>query len=139
MRYLIGLSVFITAIGLVFATPVSADPRADYMADMCRTIATAPNTKGLDRTYENGFCRGLFVVVERLISSGKSISDPPYSPFSRVCRSAEWMRGWGDRTGPDVLIAVFVRYVAELPATRRQEGFLNIAMEGLERAFPCRN
>jgi hypothetical protein len=120
--------------------PVSeavAEVRADYMAEMCQAIATAPTTTGLQRTYDNGFCRGLFEVVERLIDSGNRIGDPPSPPFSRVCRPLTWMRGWGDRTGSDVLVAVFVRYGNTLPVERRQEAFLNIAIESLERAFPC--
>ena len=114
-----------------------AEVRADYMAEMYQAIATTPSTAGLLRTYENGYCRGLFQVVERLIDSGNRITDPPYPPFSRVCRPSDWMRGMGDRTGSDVLITVFVRYVNTLPVDRRQEEFLNIAMESLERAFPC--
>jgi hypothetical protein len=138
MKQPVAMVVLTAWYGVAFVEPASADPRADYMADMCRPIATAPSTKGLDQTYENGFCRGLFQIVERLISSGKTIADPPYAPFSRVCRTVDWMRGWGNRTGDDVLIVIFVRYADKLPPTRRQEGFLNIAIESLEQAFPCR-
>ena len=132
---LIGCAVTALLI-MVSVSEAVAEVRADYMAEMCQAIATTPPTAGLARTYENGFCRGLFAVIERLIDSGNRISDPP---FSRVCRPRDWMRGWGDRTGSDVLIAVFVRYVNTLPVKRRQEGFLNIAIESLERAFPCGN
>ena len=127
---------------LLAIVPISeamAEVRADHMAKMCEAIATTPTTEGLQRTYENGFCRGLFEVVERLIESDSRIGDPPYPPSSTVCRPPGWMQGWGDRTGTDILIAVFVRHVARLPGDRRQEGFLNIAIESLERAFPCEN
>lgn len=137
MKHTLATTVVTICVGMLLAAPASADPRADYMADMCRTIATAPNTTGLQLTYDNGFCRGLFEVVERLISSGSTISDPPYAPFSRVCRPTGWLRGWGDRNGSDVLIAVFVRYVEKLPPARRQESFLSVAIESLEQAFPC--
>ena len=138
MRQTLGITVIALCLGVLFPAPASADVRADYMADMCRTIATAPSTTGLQLTYDNGFCRGLFEVVERLISSGSTISDPPYAPFSRVCRPTGWLRGWGDRNGSDVLIAVFVRHVEKLPPARRQESFLSVAIESLEQAFLCR-
>ncbi len=127
---------------LLAIVPVSeamAEVRADYMAEMCEAIATTPTTEGLQRTYENGFCRGLFEVVERLIESDSLIGDSPYPPSSSVCRPLGWMQGWGNRTGMDILVAVFVRHVASLPDGRRREGFLNIAIESLERAFPCEN
>lgn len=117
----------------VFAVPtVAAEGRADYMADMCREIT---RSSSFSRTYEDGFCLGQFSVVERLIGSGRSISDPPYPAFSKVCFTPADLIG--NRNRIETLIVTFVRYVDALPRNRRQEGFLNIAIESLERAFPC--
>ncbi len=69
----------------VFAVPtVAAEGRADYMADMCREITRNPSSS---RTYEDGYCLGQFSVVERLIGSGRSISDPIH-PIRRSRRFA---------------------------------------------------
>ena len=102
------------------------------MADMCREITRSPSSS---RTYEHGFCLGQFSLVERLIGSGRSISDPPYPAFSKVCFTPADLLG--NRNRIETLIVTFVRYVDTLPSNRRQEGFLNIAIESLERAFPC--
>ena len=126
-------------LAIVPVSEAMAEVRADYMAEMCEAIATTPTAEGLQLTYDNGFCRGLFEVVERLIESDSVIDDPPYPPSSSVCRPLGWMQGWGNRNGMDILVAVFVRHVARLPDDRRREGFLNIAIESLERAFPCEN
>ena len=117
----------------IFAVPtVTAEGRADYMADMCREIT---RSSSFSRTYEDGFCLGQFSVVERLIGSGSSISDPPYPAFSKVCFTPADLLG--NRNRIETLIVTFVRYVDTLPRNRRQEGFLNIAIESLERAFSC--
>ena len=78
-----------------------------------------------------------FEVVERLTISSFPFDDPRI-PLDRTCvLPRDWMRGWGNRKHSEILIAVFVRYVNTLPAKRRQESFLDIAIESLETAYPC--
>ena len=43
-----------------------------------------------------------------------------------------------DRNWIEAMITVFVSYFDALPAERRGEAFLAIALESLEDAFPCR-
>jgi hypothetical protein len=133
MRSSLAVAAFLL---LASGLEATADVRADHMAEMCAAVAAKPATDGLSRTHDNGFCRGLFAAVEQIVDFGDAAGAVRH-PVVRVCRPKDWMRGWGDRTGQDILIAVFVRYVGSLSPARRQEAFVPIAVESFERAFPC--
>src|SRR5687768_11678406 len=110
------ITVVMMSFLLIMTAPeAAADGRADYMADTCREITRSPSFS----TYADGFCLGQFSVVERLIGSGHSISDPPYPQFSKVCFTTADLIG--DRNRIETLILTFVRYVDALPRSRRQE------------------
>ncbi len=122
----------------MFAAPeAAADIRADNAAGFCEAIALEPKAGELERTYDNGWCRGMFAIVERLLRLEDGYDDPPYEAFSGVCRPLDWMKGWRGRNGIEALVAIYHRYVYSLPVERQQESFLRIVAESMEHAFPC--
>ncbi len=78
-------------------------------------------------------------VFASAIETDLFVFEPPEQPLARICPIArDWSQNMGDRNWVEVLITVFVSYFDALPADRRGEAFLGIALESLGNAFPCR-
>ena len=109
-----------------YVLPASAQSTSE-MLSACRPIAQAPvSGEGVafQQTFESGLCWGAFATVQKIIR----YADENGRLFFRVCAPASSRR--------TQLIAVFVRYAADNPQ-RLHEDYFPIALDSLQKAFPC--
>jgi len=118
---------------LYFVLLLSVTPTYSYaestqqMLSACKSVADAKVTSGgvyLDSSYETGLCWGAFAVIQKNIIH----IDASYNRIYSVCAPEESTRAQ--------LVSIFVAYAGNSPH-RLHEHFFYVALESLQKAFPC--
>jgi len=102
---------------------------AESLLSGCRIVAKAAvmdDRVEMQQTFGSGECWGSFGVVQKLII----MADADRRPLFNVCAPASSTR--------TQLTAIFVKYADDHPA-KLHEDFLDIALEALRDAFPCKS
>ena len=120
------IAAFLPLLALTSACPVYAQS-AQQLLSACRPIAKGEvSEEGIKfpRTYETGLCWGTFAMLQHVIRH----VDEDRRPIYAVCAPAESSRGQ--------LVQVFVKFAEASPERLHEDG-TRIALESLQRAFPC--
>ncbi len=125
MKVLIQLCCFIAIIIPVSAVANSAQ---ELLSD-CRPIVQADISYErirFEQTFQTGKCWGTFGVIQRIIVQTDKTGHPIYG----ICASPN--------STHSQLVAIFVSYAEKNPQRLHEEG-VDLALESLRAAFPCKS